>query len=126
MKRSTDLFLTICFLLYYAYYDCLGFVFGGMSRGNYNPYIFLALLGLVLIMVSLLFKKILPFSLVRIVGIILAVSLLYFDVKGSLIYETNWKTFKAIVTYFPSLVVFVFTILSFVRIKALNQQKRIQ
>ena len=123
MKRSTDLCLTICFLLYYAYYVCLGFVFGGMSRENYNPYIFLALLGLVLIMVSLLFKKILPFSLVRIVGIILAVSLLYFDIKGSLIYETDWKTFKSIVTYFPSLVVFVFTILSFVRIKALNQRK---
>jgi hypothetical protein len=116
MKRKPDLIITICFLLYYCYYTLLGFVFGGMSRENYFPYLYLTIIGLLLIGASLFAKTASFFSIVRIVGIILITALLYFDLKGSFIFENRGEIIKTIFTYFPSIAFLIFSIFSMVRI----------
>jgi hypothetical protein len=116
MTRKADLIITIFFLLYYTYYTSLGFVFGGMSRENYYPYLVLTAIGLLLIVASLLFKTIPIFSGTRITGIILIIALLYFDIKGSFIFKTKWDVIKTTLTYFPVIVFLIFLVLSLIRI----------
>ena len=116
MARKTDLMVTICFLIYYCYYTAIGFVFGGMSRENYYPYLFFTLIGLMLIIASLFCKTISIYSITRIVGLLLTTTLLYFDIKGSFVHETTWDTIKTLLSYFPAIVFLTFSIFSLVRI----------
>jgi hypothetical protein len=116
MARKADLVISICFLLYYCYYTLMGFVFGGMSRENYYPYLFLTIVGLVLIGISLFVKAASFFSVMRIIGIVFVTALLYFDIKGSFIFETKGDIIKTIFTYFPSIVFLIFSIFSLIRI----------
>src|SRR5438128_1227308 len=102
MPRIADIIFTILFLLYYFYYTALGIAFGGESRQNYLLFIYSTLLGLFLIIASLFTTTKRPFVIRRLTGIILVTALLFFDIRGSLVYESIWKTFKAAVAYLPT------------------------
>lgn len=116
MKKSIDLRITICFLIYYSYYSFMGLVFSRMSISNCYCFIPISFLGLVLISLSLFMKNKLAYIFFRLIGIFLAAFALYDDLSNSLVYHTKWENIKVIVTYSPVVAIVFFILISFVRI----------
>ncbi len=116
MKKSTDVSITICFLIYYSYYSFMGLVFSRMSISNSYSLIPISFLGLVLISLSLFMKNKLAYIFFRLIGILLAAFALYDDLSNSLVYHTKWENIKVIVIYSPVVAMVFFILISFVRI----------
>jgi hypothetical protein len=116
MKKSIDLRITICFLIYYSYYCFMGLVFSQMSISNSYFLIPISFLGLILISLSLFMKNKLAYTFFRLIGILLATCALYDDLSNSLVYHTKWENIKVIITYSPVVAMVFFVLISFVRI----------
>jgi hypothetical protein len=91
-------------------------VFSQMSGPKSYSFIPITVAGLLLIAVSLFIKNRLAYAAFRLVGIALAIYILYIDLSSSLGFHGKWETVKIIVTYAPVIVLLFFILISVARI----------